>query len=110
MKYIYAAMILHNTDREITEQNVRDILEAADAEVNEHRITALVESLNDVGIEEAIENNQLQVPKQTTETHEETEEESEEQNEDEHEEEKTEEDEDDDDGMDGDGGLGELFG
>ncbi len=55
MEYVYAALILNETDAEINEDNVTDILEAAGADVEESRVKALVAALEDVDIEEAVE-------------------------------------------------------
>ena len=55
MEYVYAALILHETDEEINEDNLTGILEAADVDVEESRIKALVAALEDVDVEEAIE-------------------------------------------------------
>ena len=55
MEYVYAALILHETDEEINEENLTDVLEAAGVDVEESRVKALVAALEDVDIEEAIE-------------------------------------------------------
>jgi large subunit ribosomal protein L12 len=55
MEYVYAALILHETDEEINEDNLTGILEAAGADVEESRVKALVAALEDVDIEEAVE-------------------------------------------------------
>ena len=55
MEYVYAALILHETDEEINEDNLTGILEAADVDVEESRMKALVAALEDVDVEEAIE-------------------------------------------------------
>jgi large subunit ribosomal protein L12 len=54
MNEIYAALMLHESKREINEENIRKILEAAGSQVDEARIKALVEALKGVNIEEAI--------------------------------------------------------
>ncbi|QCW04174.1 50S ribosomal protein P1 [Natrinema pallidum] len=54
MEYVYAALILHEADSEISEENVRDVLEAATVEIEESRVRALVAALEDVDIEDAI--------------------------------------------------------
>jgi large subunit ribosomal protein L12 len=54
MEYVYAAMILHTTDREINEENLTAVLEAAGTDVAESRVKALVAALEDVDIDEAI--------------------------------------------------------
>jgi len=55
MEYLYAALILHNTGEEVTEDNVTDVLEAAGTDVDESRIKALVAALEDVDIDDAVE-------------------------------------------------------
>ena len=55
MEYLYAALILHNTGEEVTEDNVTEVLEAAGAEVDESRVKALVAALEDVDIDDAVE-------------------------------------------------------
>ena len=55
MEYIYAAMLLHKAGKEITEDAVKKIIEAAGVSPDEARIKALVASLEGVNIEEAIE-------------------------------------------------------
>ena len=59
MEYIYAAMILHTTDKEINEENVTKILEAAGVDVDEARVKALIAALEDVEIDEAIETSAI---------------------------------------------------
>jgi|TARA_B100000809_G_C15049080_1_gene498321 large subunit ribosomal protein L12 len=54
MEYVYAALILHKLQKEVTEENVTNIVKASGAEVNEAQVKALVASLADVNIEEAI--------------------------------------------------------
>jgi len=55
MEYIYAAMILHSADKDINEENVKSIIEAAGITVDDARIKALIAALEDVDIEEAME-------------------------------------------------------
>ncbi|WP_461463576.1 50S ribosomal protein P1 [Methanobrevibacter sp.] len=59
MEYIYAAMILHTTDKEINEENVTKILDAAGVDVDDARVKALIAALEDVDIEEAMETSAL---------------------------------------------------
>ncbi len=54
MEYVYAAMLLHSAKKEINEKSVTDVLKAAGIEADSSRIKALVASLKDVDIEEAI--------------------------------------------------------
>jgi len=54
MEYVYAALMLHKLQKEVTEENVTNVVKATGAEVNEAQVKALVASLADVNIEEAI--------------------------------------------------------
>ena len=62
MEYVYAAMLLHTTNQEINEANVKKVLEAAGAEVDDARVKALIAALEDVDIEEAIEKTAITAP------------------------------------------------
>ncbi|MCK4589971.1 MAG: 50S ribosomal protein P1 [Nanoarchaeota archaeon] len=54
MEYIYAAMLLHKAGKEVNEDAVKKVLEAAGVAVDEARVKALVAALQGVNIEEAI--------------------------------------------------------
>ncbi|MCU4742125.1 50S ribosomal protein P1 [Halobacteria archaeon AArc-m2/3/4] len=54
MEYVYAALILNETDEEINEDNLTGVLEAAGVDVEESRVKALVAALEDVDIDEAV--------------------------------------------------------
>jgi len=54
MEYIYAALLLHNAGKAITEEAITAVLQAAGIEVNEARAKALVAALEGVDIEDAI--------------------------------------------------------
>jgi large subunit ribosomal protein L12 len=54
MEYIYAALLLHNAGKDITEDSVKNVLDAAGIEVDDARVKALVAALEDVDIEEAM--------------------------------------------------------
>ncbi|MFQ3283902.1 MAG: large subunit ribosomal protein L12 [Natronomonas sp.] len=116
MEYVYAALILHETDEEINEDNLTGVLEAAGVDVEESRVKALVAALEDVDVDEAIE-TAAAVPAaggsaaggSTEEADEAEEADAEEAEPDEAEEADTEEEGDDEDD-DGGEGLGELFG
>ena len=54
MEYVYAALMLPKLEKEINEENVANVVKATGAEVNEAQVKALVASLADVNIEDAI--------------------------------------------------------
>ena len=54
MEYIYAALLLHSAKKEINEENVKKVLEAAGVQADDARIKALVAALDGVNIDEAI--------------------------------------------------------
>lgn len=54
MEYIYAALLLHNSGVEITEDGITKILTAAGVEADKGRVKALISALSGVDIEEAI--------------------------------------------------------
>ena len=54
MEYVYAAMLLHKAGKEINEDNVSNVLKAAGIAADTVRVKAIVASLNEVDIEEAI--------------------------------------------------------
>ena len=116
MEYVYAALILHETDEEINEDNLTGILEAAGADVEESRVKALVAALEDVDVEEAIE-SAAAVPAGGSGggaaaggAAEEADADADDEGADDEAEEAEADDGDDDDGGDGGEGLGELFG
>jgi large subunit ribosomal protein L12 len=54
MEYVYAAMLLHKAGKEINEKNVSEVLTAAGVNADSVRVKALVASIAEVDIEEAI--------------------------------------------------------
>ncbi|MBT8171298.1 50S ribosomal protein P1 [Candidatus Bathyarchaeota archaeon] len=54
MEYVYAAMLLHKAGKEINEKNVSEVLTAAGVTADAARVKALVASIAEVDIEEAI--------------------------------------------------------
>ena len=55
MEYVYAALLLHAGEKEINEKNVEEILKAAKYEVDSAKVKALVASIKNIDIKEAIE-------------------------------------------------------
>ena len=62
MEYVYAALLLHNAGKDVTEDAITGILQAADVDVDATRVKALVASLEGVDIQEAIENAAFAAP------------------------------------------------
>ncbi len=54
MEYVYASLLLHSAGKEITEENVKKVLEAAGIQVDEARVKMLVAALKEVNIDEVI--------------------------------------------------------
>jgi len=55
VEYIYSALLLHAAGKEITEEAVTNVLKAAGIEVDAAKVKALIASLKEVNIEEAIQ-------------------------------------------------------
>ncbi len=54
MEYIYAAMLLHKAGKEINEENLSQVLTSAGINTDTVRVKALIASLAEVDIDEAI--------------------------------------------------------
>lgn len=54
MEYVYAAMLLYKSGKEITEDAIKKVVDAAGIEADSAKIKALVAALDGVDIEEAI--------------------------------------------------------
>lgn len=54
MEYVYAALLLHKSGKEINEENLKKVIEAAGITVDESKIKSLVASLKDVDIEKTL--------------------------------------------------------
>jgi len=54
MEYIYAALLLHNSGKEVTEDGITAIMKAAGIEADKGRVKALISALSGVNIDEAI--------------------------------------------------------
>ncbi len=62
MEYVYAAMVLHATGKDVNEENISKILEAAGTEVDSARVKALTAALEGVDIEEAVKSAAVAAP------------------------------------------------
>jgi large subunit ribosomal protein L12 len=51
---VYAALMLHEAKKEINEENIKKIIEATGANIEEAKIKALVAALQGVNIDEAL--------------------------------------------------------
>ena len=58
MKYVYAALLLHSSGQNIDEESLKRIITATGGEVDEVRVKALVASLAEVNIDEALKAGQ----------------------------------------------------
>ena len=54
MEYVYSAMLLHSAGKDISEENLTKVLEAAGVTPDAAKVKALTASLEGVNIEEAI--------------------------------------------------------
>ena len=54
MEYVYAALLLHKLQKDVNEDNLKAVVSASGAEVNEAQVKSLVAALADVDISEAI--------------------------------------------------------
>ena len=101
MEYVHTALLLHAAGKEVTEENIEKVLEAAGIDADSARIKSLVAALDGVDIEEAMNKAVATgaAPAQPAEAEEAEEEEDEEE----------EEEEDEGDEEDAAAGLGELF-
>jgi len=62
MEYIYAAMLLHRAGKEINEENLTRVLEAAGVQVDPVRVKSLVAALKEIDIDEAIKSTPIGMP------------------------------------------------
>ncbi len=54
MEYVYAALLLHDSGKEITEDGIGAIMKAAGIEADTGKIKGLISALSDVNIDEAM--------------------------------------------------------
>jgi large subunit ribosomal protein L12 len=55
MEYIYAALLLHKAGKEINEENLKKVVEAAGIAMDESKLKSLIASLKGVDIEKTLE-------------------------------------------------------
>lgn len=61
MEYIYSALLLHSAGQKITEESVKNVLNAAGAKSDETRIKAMISALEGVDIDEVIKQTAIPV-------------------------------------------------
>ena len=59
MEYVYAALLLHKTGQEVSEDNVTKVVAATGAEVDAAKVKVLIAALKDVNIDEKLANASL---------------------------------------------------
>jgi len=59
MEYIYAALLLHKLEKEVTEDAVKKVVAATGADVDNDKVKSLVASLKDVDISSELANASL---------------------------------------------------
>jgi len=62
MEYVYAAMLLHKAGKPIDEKNLTEVLNAAGINADPVRVKALIASIAEVNIEEAIKSSPTMMP------------------------------------------------
>jgi large subunit ribosomal protein L12 len=56
MEYVYAALLLHKLGQEVNEDNLKKVISATGADVDESKVKVLVASLNGVDIDDKLAN------------------------------------------------------
>lgn len=59
MEYVYAALLLHKLGQEVSEENIKKVISASGADVDESKVKSLVTSLKGVDIESELQNATL---------------------------------------------------
>ena len=59
MEIVYAALLLHKLGKEVNEENVKKVVVATGAEVDESQVKSLIASLKGVDIDKELENASL---------------------------------------------------
>ena len=66
MKYIYAALLLHSSGKNVDVESIKQVLKASKVDIDESRVKALVASLSEVDIDEAIKTSPGFIANQVT--------------------------------------------
>jgi len=59
MEYVYAALLLHKLNMDITEDTVKNVIKATGANPDEVKVKALVAALSEVNIEESLKSTPM---------------------------------------------------
>jgi large subunit ribosomal protein L12 len=62
MEYVYAALVLHEAGKDVSEDNVTAILETAGIDVDDARVKSLVAAMEDVDVDEALSEAAVAAP------------------------------------------------
>lgn len=54
MEYVYGALLLHSVGKEVNEKNLKKVMDASGAKVDDVKVKALISSLEGVNIGDAI--------------------------------------------------------
>ncbi|MEM4032148.1 MAG: 50S ribosomal protein P1, partial [Zestosphaera sp.] len=54
MEYVYASLLLHTAGKEVNEENLRRVLEAAGIRADDVRVKMLVAALKEINIDEVL--------------------------------------------------------
>lgn len=66
MEYVYAALLLHKLNKDITEDTVKNVIKATGANPDEVKVKALVAALSEVNIEESLKSTPMAMAVPTT--------------------------------------------
>lgn len=59
MEYVYASLLLHTAGKEISEENLKKVLDAAGIKADEVRVKMLVAALKEINIDEVLKQASL---------------------------------------------------
>jgi len=74
MEYVYSALLLHSAKQQVTEENVKKVLQSVSITPDEAKIKALIASLEGVNIDEVVKESAVAPVAAATETKEKKEE------------------------------------